>query len=114
LAPLIYSGLHLSSEDIDIDVLYIAGECEETQQLVKFYIPKRLSKIQKSITSTISRSVEVGYGGSGVITASIALFKAVGVAIESIVRKFKKGRRVLVVVNEVRADSEEYLLSFRG
>jgi hypothetical protein len=95
-------------------VLYIAGEYEEAQQHVKLYIPKTLSKVLKEIASSIGGSIEISYGGSEAVSTSIALFKAIRIALESVVRRLSKGRRIIVVVDEVRVDGEELLSSFRG
>jgi hypothetical protein len=97
-------------------VLYITGEYEEAQQLVKLYIPKTLSKVLKDIASSIGGSIEISYGGSEAVSTSIALFKAIRIALESVVRRLSKGRRriIIIVIDEVRVDGEELLSSSRG
>jgi len=95
-------------------VLYIAGEYEEAQQHVKLYIPKTLSEVLKEIASSVGGSIEIGYGGLEAVSTSIALFKAIRIALESVVRRLSKGRRIIIVVDEVRVDGEELLSSFRG
>jgi len=102
------------SQDVDIDVLYISREYEETPELVKLYIPKRFNQILKEIASAIGGSVEISYEGSGVVSASIALFRVVRTAVESIVKGVKGGRKIIIVVDEVRADSDESLSKLRG
>jgi hypothetical protein len=101
-------------EDLGVDVLYAAGEYEETPQLINLYIPKTLGEVFKEIASTIGGSIEVGFRDLNVISAPITFFKAAKVIVESIVKKLRKKRRVIVVIDEVRADSEEHLSNFRG
>jgi AAA+ ATPase superfamily predicted ATPase len=73
-------------EDLGVDVLYAAGEYEETSQLIKLYIPKTLGEVLKEIASTIGGSIEVGFRDLNVISAPITFFKAVRVIVESIVK----------------------------
>jgi energy-coupling factor transporter ATP-binding protein EcfA2 len=102
------------SQDVNIDVLYISREYEETPELVKLYMPKRFNQILKEIASAIGGSVEISYEGSGVISASFASFRVVRTAVESIVKGVKGGRKIIIVVDEVRADSDESLSKLRG
>ena len=102
------------SQDVNIDVLYISREYEETPELVKLYMPKRFNQILKEIASAIGGSVEISYEGSGIVSASFALFRVVRTAVESIVKGVKGGRKIIIVVDEVRADSEESLSKLRG
>ena len=112
----LFRALHFATEveDVDIDILYIAKEYEEAPQYARLYIPKTLGEILREVASAISGSVEIGYGGSGTISASITLFRAVKVAIELIAKRLRKRRRVFIVVDEVKADSEESLSNFRS
>jgi energy-coupling factor transporter ATP-binding protein EcfA2 len=112
----LFRALHFAAEveDVDIDILYIAKEYEEAPQYARLYIPKTLGEILREVASAVSGSVEIGYGGSGTISASISLFRAVKVAIELIAKRLRKGRKVFIVVDEVKADSEESLSNFRS
>jgi AAA+ ATPase superfamily predicted ATPase len=112
----LFRALHFATEveDVDIDILYIVKEYEEAPQYARLYIPKTLSEILREVASAVSGSVEIGYGGSGTISASITLFRAVKVAIELIAKRLRKRRKVFIVVDEVKADSEESLSNFRS
>jgi len=72
-----------------------------------------LSEILKDIASSVGGSIEIGYGGSEAVSTSIALFKAIRIDLESVVRRLSKGRRIIIVVDEVRVDGDELLSSFR-
>jgi energy-coupling factor transporter ATP-binding protein EcfA2 len=112
----LFRALHFATEveDVDIDILYIVKEYEEAPQYARLYIPKTLSEILREVALAVSGSVEIGYGGSGTISASITLFRAVKVAIELIAKRLRKRRKVFIVVDEVKADSEESLSNFRS
>jgi energy-coupling factor transporter ATP-binding protein EcfA2 len=110
----LFKALHeivTSIEDTDVDVVIVGSE-KEAWKAEKLYTPKSLSEILKEVKGILGFDI----ASAGEVTSTIAIdaTKLVSLMVGYIARILKGKRRVIIVLDEVRADSSERLAEFRG
>jgi len=100
-----------SMEDADVDVVIVGSE-REAWKAEKLYVPRSLDEILKEVKGILGFDITL----TGEVTSSLAIdaTKIISLMVGYIARMFRDGRKVIIVLDEVKADSGERLAEFRG
>jgi energy-coupling factor transporter ATP-binding protein EcfA2 len=110
----LFKALHdivTSMEDADVDVVLVGSE-KEAWRAEKLYAPKSLGEILKEVKGILGFDIS----STGEVTSSLAVdaTKIISLMVGYIAQLLKSRRKVIIVLDEVKADSSERLAEFRG
>jgi energy-coupling factor transporter ATP-binding protein EcfA2 len=110
----LFKALHdivTSMEDADVDVVLVGSE-KEAWRAEKLYAPKSLGEILKEVKGILGFDIS----STGEVTSSLAIdaTKIISLMVGYIAQLLKSRRKVIIVLDEVKADSSERLAEFRG
>ena len=100
-----------SMEDADVDVVIVGSE-KEAWRAEKLYTPKTLSDILREVKGVLGFNIT----STGEVTSSLAIdaTKIISLMVGYTAQLLKSRRKVIIVLDEVKADSSERLAEFRG
>jgi energy-coupling factor transporter ATP-binding protein EcfA2 len=100
-----------SMEDADVDVVIVGSE-REAWKAEKLYAPRTLNDILREVKGILGFNITP----TGEVTSTLAIdaTKIISLMVGYIARMFRDGRKVIIVLDEVKADSGERLAEFRG
>jgi len=100
-----------SMEDADVDVVIVGSE-KEAWRAEKLYTPKTLSGILREVKGVLGFNIT----STGEVTSSLAIdaTKIISLMVGYTAQLLKSRRKVVIVLDEVKADSSERLAEFRG
>jgi len=100
-----------SMEDADVDVVIVGSE-KEAWRAEKLYTPKTLSGILREVKGVLGFNIS----STGEVTSSLAIdaTKIISSMVGYTAQLLKSRRKVVIVLDEVKADSSERLAEFRG
>jgi energy-coupling factor transporter ATP-binding protein EcfA2 len=100
-----------SMEDTDVDVVIIGSE-KEAWRAEKLYTPKTLSDILREVKGILGFNIT----STGEVTSSLAIdaTKIISLMVGYTAQLLKSRRKVIIVLDEVKADSSERLAELRG
>jgi len=101
----------VTSMDIDVDVVIVGSE-KEAWRAEKLYAPKTLSDILREVKGILGFNIS----STGEVTSSLAVdaTKIISLMVGYTAQLLKSRRKVIIVLDEVKADSSERLAEFRG
>ena len=101
----------LESVESDIDIVIVSSEVE-AWRAEKLYAPRTLSDVLREVEGILGFNVTP----TGDIVGSISVYtsKLISLMVGYIARMFRDGRKVIIVLDEVKADSGERLAELRG
>ena len=110
----LFKALHeivTSMEDADVDVVIVGSE-KEAWRAEKLYTPKSLGEILKEVKGILGFNIT----STGEVTSSLAIdaTKIISLMVGYTAQLLKSRRKVIIVLDEVKADSSEGLAEFRG
>ncbi len=100
-----------SMEDADVDVVIVSSE-KEAWRAEKLYTPKTLSDVLREVKGILGFNIS----STGEVTSSLAVdaTKIISLMVGYTAQLLKSRRKVIIVLDEVKADSSERLAEFRG
>ncbi len=100
-----------SMEDTDVDMVIVGSE-KEAWKAEKLYVPRSLGEILKEVKGILGFDISL----TGEVTSTLAIdaTKIISLMVGYIARMLRDGRKVIIVLDEVKADSGERLAEFRG
>ena len=100
-----------SMEDADVDIVIVSSE-KEAWRAEKLYAPKSLGDILREVKGILGFNIT----STGEVTSTLAIdaTKIISLMVGYIARMLRDGRKVIIVLDEVKADSGERLAEFRG
>jgi energy-coupling factor transporter ATP-binding protein EcfA2 len=100
-----------SMEDVDVDVVIVGSE-KEAWKAEKLYAPKSLGEILKEVKGILGFNIT----STGEVASSLAIdaTKIISLMVGYTAQLLKSRRKVIIVLDEVKADSSEGLAEFRG
>jgi energy-coupling factor transporter ATP-binding protein EcfA2 len=100
-----------SMQDTDVDVVIVGSE-KEAWRAEKLYAPKSLGEILKEVKGILGFNIT----STGEVASSLAIdaTKIISLMVGYIAQLLKSRRKVVIVLDEVKADSSERLAEFRG
>ncbi len=100
-----------SMKDTDVDVVIVGSE-REAWKAEKLYAPRTLNDILREVKGVLGFNITP----AGEVTSTLAIdaTKIISLMVGYIARMFKDRRKVIIVLDEVKADSGERLAEFRG
>ncbi len=100
-----------SMEDADVDVVIVDSE-KEAWRAEKLYTPKTLSDILREVKEILGFNIT----STGEVTSSLAVdaTKIISLMVGYTAQLLKSRRKVVIVLDEVKADSSERLAELRG
>jgi energy-coupling factor transporter ATP-binding protein EcfA2 len=110
----LFKALHdivTSMEDADTDVVIVGSE-KEAWRAEKLYAPKSLGEILKEVKGILGFDISL----TGEVTSSLAVdaTKIISLMVGYIAQMLRSKRKIVIVLDEVKADSSERLAEFRG
>ena len=110
----LFKALHeivTSMEDADVDVVLVGSE-KEAWRAEKLYAPKSLGEILKEVKGILGFDIS----STGEVTSSLAVdaTKIISLMVGYIAQMLRSKRKIVIVLDEVKADSSERLAEFRG
>jgi energy-coupling factor transporter ATP-binding protein EcfA2 len=110
----LFKALHeivTSMEDADIDVVIVGSE-KEAWRAEKLYAPKSLNDILREVKGILGFNVT----STGEVASSLAIdaTKIISLMVGYIAQMLRSKRKIVIVLDEVKADSSERLAEFRG
>jgi energy-coupling factor transporter ATP-binding protein EcfA2 len=110
----LFKALHdivTSMEDADVDVVIVGSE-KEAWRAEKLYAPKSLGEILKEVKGILGFDIS----STGEVTSSLAVdaTKIISLMVGYIAQMLRSKRKIVIVLDEVKADSGERLAEFRG
>lgn len=109
----LFKALHeiVTSMDTDVDVVIVGSE-KEAWKAEKLYAPKTLSDILREVKGILGFNIS----STGEVTSSLAVdaTKIISLMVGYTAQLLKSRRKVIIVLDEVKADSSERLAEFRG
>jgi energy-coupling factor transporter ATP-binding protein EcfA2 len=110
----LFKALHdivTSMEDADTDVVIVGSE-KEAWRAEKLYAPKSLGEILKEVKGILGFDISL----TGEVTSSLAVdaTKIISLMVGYIAQMLRSKRKIVIVLDEVKADSGERLAEFRG
>ncbi|MFZ8794154.1 MAG: ATP-binding protein [Acidilobaceae archaeon] len=110
----LFKALHdivTSMEDTDVDVVIVGSE-KEAWKAEKLYAPKSLGEILKEVKGILGFNITP----TGEVTSSLAVdaTKIISLMVGYIAQMLRSKRKIVIVLDEVKADSGERLAEFRG
>jgi hypothetical protein len=101
----------LEGVESDIDIVIVSSEVE-AWRAEKLYAPRTLSDVLREVEGILGFNVTP----TGDIVGSISVYtsKLISLMVGYIARMFRDGRKVIIVLDEVKADSGERLAELRG
>ena len=110
----LFKALHdivTSMEDADTDVVIVGSE-KEAWRAEKLYTPKTLSDILREVKGILGFNIS----STGEVTSSLAVdaTKIISLMVGYIAQMLRSKRKIVIVLDEVKADSGERLAEFRG
>jgi energy-coupling factor transporter ATP-binding protein EcfA2 len=105
-----FEVLHIASRSFRwFEVIIVSSE-EEAWKAEKLYVSESLRGAVKKVLGRLEADIEIGGEISGVVNAAklVSMFSAY------IASRLRKGRKILIVLDEVKADSQEHAASFRN
>jgi len=110
----LFKALHdivTSMEDADVDVVIVGSE-KEAWRAEKLYAPKSLGEILKEVKGILGFDIS----STGEVTSSLAIdaTKIISLMVGYIAQMLRSKRKIVIVLDEVKADSSERLAEFRG
>ncbi|MFZ8792411.1 MAG: ATP-binding protein [Acidilobaceae archaeon] len=109
----LFKALHeiVTSMDIDVDVVLVGSE-KEAWRAEKLYAPKSLGEILKEVKGILGFNIT----STGEVTSSLAVdaTKIISLMVGYIAQMLRSKRKIVIVLDEVKADSSERLAEFRG
>ena len=109
----LFKALHeiVTSMDIDVDVVIVGSE-KEAWRAEKLYAPKSLNDILREVKGILGFNVT----STGEVTSTIAIdaSKVISLMVGYTAQLLKSRRKVIIVLDEVKADSGERLAELRG
>jgi energy-coupling factor transporter ATP-binding protein EcfA2 len=109
----LFKALHeiVTSMDIDVDVVIVGSE-KEAWRAEKLYSPKSLNDILREVKGILGFNVT----STGEVTSTIAIdaSKVISLMVGYIAQMLRSKRKIVIVLDEVKADSGERLAEFRG
>jgi energy-coupling factor transporter ATP-binding protein EcfA2 len=110
----LFKALHdivTSMQDADIDVVIVSSE-KEAWRAEKLYAPKSLGDILKEVKGILG--FDIASTGEVKSTLAIDATKIISLMVGYIARMLRSKRKIVIVLDEVKADSSERLAEFRG
>jgi len=110
----LFKALHdivTSMQDADIDVVIVGSE-REAWRAEKLYAPKSLGEILKEVKGILG--FDITSTGEVKSTLAIDATKIISLMVGYIARMLRSKRKIVIVLDEVKADSSERLAEFRG
>ena len=110
----LFKALHeivTSMEDVDVDVVIVGSE-KEAWRAEKLYAPKSLGEILKEVKGILGFDIS----STGEVASSLAVdaTKIISLMVGYIAQMLRSKRKIVIVLDEVKADSSERLAEFRG
>jgi energy-coupling factor transporter ATP-binding protein EcfA2 len=110
----LFKALHeivASMEDIDVDVVIVGSE-KEAWKAEKLYAPKSLNDILREVKGILGFDIS----STGEVASSLAIdaTKIISLMVGYIAQMLRSKRKIVIVLDEVKADSSERLAEFRG
>jgi Archaeal ATPase. len=110
----LFKALHeivASMEDTDVDVVIVGSE-KEAWKAEKLYAPKSLGEILKEVKGMLGFNIS----STGEVTSSLAVdaTKIISLMVGYTAQMLRSKRKIVIVLDEVKADSSERLAEFRG
>jgi energy-coupling factor transporter ATP-binding protein EcfA2 len=110
----LFKALHeivTSMQDTDVDVVIVGSE-KEAWRAEKLYSPKSLGEILKEVKGILGFDIS----STGEVTSSLAVdaTKIISLMVGYIAQMLRSKRKIVIVLDEVKADSSERLAEFRG
>jgi energy-coupling factor transporter ATP-binding protein EcfA2 len=110
----LFKALHdivTSMQDTDIDVVIVGSE-KEAWRAEKLYAPKSLGEILKEVKGILGFDIS----STGEVTSSLAVdaTKIISLMVGYIAQMLRSKRKIVIVLDEVKADSSERLAELRG
>jgi energy-coupling factor transporter ATP-binding protein EcfA2 len=110
----LFKALHdivTSMEDADVDVVIVGSE-KEAWRAEKLYAPKSLNDILREVKGILGFNVT----STGEVASSLAIdaTKIISLMVGYIAQMLRSKRKIVIVLDEVKADSGERLAEFRG
>jgi hypothetical protein len=98
-------------EDADVDVVIVGSE-KEAWRAEKLYAPKSLGEILKEVKGILGFDIS----STGEVTSSLAIdaTKIISLMVGYIAQMLRSKRKIVIVLDEVKADSSERLAELRG
>ncbi len=110
----LFKALHdivTSMEDADVDVVIVGSE-KEAWRAEKLYAPKSLGEILKEVKGILG--FDITSTGEVKSTLAIDATKIISLMVGYIAQMLRSKRKIVIVLDEVKADSGERLAEFRG
>jgi energy-coupling factor transporter ATP-binding protein EcfA2 len=100
-----------SMEDTDVDVVIVGSE-KEAWRAEKLYAPKSLGEILKEVKGILGFDIS----STGEVTSSLAVdaTKIISLMVGYTAQMLRSKRKIVIVLDEVKADSSERLAELRG
>jgi energy-coupling factor transporter ATP-binding protein EcfA2 len=109
----LFKALHeiVTSMDNDVDVVIVGSE-KEAWKAEKLYAPKSLGEILKEVKGILGFNIS----STGEVTSSLAVdaTKIISLMVGYTAQMLRSKRKIVIVLDEVKADSSERLAEFRG
>jgi energy-coupling factor transporter ATP-binding protein EcfA2 len=110
----LFKALHeivTSMQDTNVDVVIVGSE-KEAWRAEKLYAPKSLNDILREVKGILGFNVT----STGEVTSTIAIdaSKVISLMVGYIAQMLRSKRKIVIVLDEVKADSSERLAEFRG
>ena len=109
----LFKSLHeiVTSMDNDVDVVIVGSE-KEAWRAEKLYAPKTLSDILREVKGILGFNIS----STGEVTSSLAVdaTKIISLMVGYTAQMLRSKRKIVIVLDEVKADSSERLAEFRG
>jgi energy-coupling factor transporter ATP-binding protein EcfA2 len=110
----LFKALHeivTSMQDTDVDVVIVGSE-KEAWKAEKLYAPKSLGEILKEVKGILGFDIS----STGEVASSLAIdaTKIISLMVGYIAQMLRSKRKIVIVLDEVKADSSERLAEFRG
>ncbi len=110
----LFKALHdivTSMEDADVDVVIVGSE-KEAWRAEKLYTPKSLGEILKEVKGILG--FDITSTGEVKSTLAVDATKIISLMVGYIAQMLRSKRKIVIVLDEVKADSGERLAEFRG
>jgi energy-coupling factor transporter ATP-binding protein EcfA2 len=97
--------------DVGVDVVVVGSE-REAWRAEKLYAPKTLNDVMREVEGTLGFKVT----STGEVVSSITVYasKLISLIVGYIAYMLRGKRKVIIVLDEVKADSDEMLAELRG
>ena len=110
----LFKALHdivTSMEDADVDMVIVGSE-KEAWKAEKLYAPRTLNDILREVKGVLGFDIS----STGEVTSSLAVdaTKIISLMVGYIAQMLRSKRKIVIVLDEVKADSSERLAEFRG